>query len=864
MKFKYNPRILEQLGTELITSDEVAFTELLKNSYDARASKVRVHFLDSVSQLDESVLLTPLNPKIRSEVELVMGNQKLIIIEDNGSGMDKDRLDKGFFTVGSTLKEQMKKTAERAGSKEKITLGDKGLGRLSSQRLASTMIVETSDIKEKYIHFVEIKWSEFFNDLQREAPEKDFLKDNDISYTRLWFAGDVDFSNFIDDRRTKQPAFFEEETDDEIFLQEKLQSSVSFLYSPFDEAQEDFQIEFYWNNKKIRSAFHNDSINIAETIHSFKLSNKTNPTLNLQLTLRPWYVEMIHLRVLGKNLFTERRQSPEFYSSLLDKYKDRLDANLIKEYSLEKYLKEKDNTNLFNISNLESILPIEGKVFSFHREPFRFGLALNSAKVTGSIDKGLNMGSIREFLNYHNGIKLYRDKFRIANLGDKESDWLNLQQARTKGQQFFRFELGNVIGYVKINDFYQNYIKEISSRQELKQTPHASALKSFLQSIFNNDFYQLSTTAYYLVRDILDEEGLIPKNSPLELKKQVDESEALLKETLKSLDTFHKSFDEIRENIALDNPEKIKKVQKIIQSLDNQEATLSSSIDSSISTLKTAKNTLTLIEERQKESYNNYKLMANGLITEVMTHELHSILVNAKSGIDYHKYIEALKQYLLEVQRIDLYKDNLKPLGERMDFLHTRVNDLDNFYNFLEKTFIRQGTHDDFENENFAGLISGFQKRLDKRLRSLKTDLIYNNLEGYYWYVPKGTLTHVFYNLIDNSLHWIGERQKRSHYEQQYKISGRDFIKIEKIDPTTIHYYDSGTGVIEEMQYTLFHPFQTGKKNGRGMGLYIVKNLLESFGGHIELLPERNVYGNRYVFSLSTNPDEYEQIPDTD
>ena len=202
-------------------------------------------------------------------------------------------------------------------------------------------------------------------------------------------------------------------------------------------------------------------------------------------------------------------------------------------------------------------------------------------------------------------------------------------------------------------------------------------------------------------------------------------------------------------------------------------------------------------------------------------------------------------------------------MSERMDFLHTRIGELDQFYNFLEKTFIRQGTQDDFENENLGILLESFRVRMEQRLRSLKTDLFYTGSENHSWFVPKGTLTHVFYNLFDNSFYWIGERQKRSDYDRQYKSNERDYIKIEAIDSDTIHYYDSGTGIIEDLQDTLFHPFKSGKKNGRGMGLYIVKHLLESFGGNIVLLPETNNYGNRYIFSININSKEYEQISET-
>ena len=40
------------------------------------------------------------------------------------------------------------------------------------------------------------------------------------------------------------------------------------------------------------------------------------------------------------------------------------------------------------------------------------------------------------------------------------------------------------------------------------------------------------------------------------------------------------------------------------------------------------------------------------------------------------------------------------------------------------------------------------------------------------------------------------------------------------------------------------------------MGLYIVRKLLNSFGGEIELLDERNEYGNRYKFLLVSNTSE--------
>ena len=55
------------------------------------------------------------------------------------------------------------------------------------------------------------------------------------------------------------------------------------------------------------------------------------------------------------------------------------------------------------------------------------------------------------------------------------------------------------------------------------------------------------------------------------------------------------------------------------------------------------------------------------------------------------------------------------------------------------------------------------------------------------------------------------------------------------------------------MQDILFDALQSGKPNneGRGMGLYIVRQLMQSFGGSIYLLDELNAYGNRYKLVIT-------------
>ena len=85
-----------------------------------------------------------------------------------------------------------------------------------------------------------------------------------------------------------------------------------------------------------------------------------------------------------------------------------------------------------------------------------------------------------------------------------------------------------------------------------------------------------------------------------------------------------------------------------------------------------------------------------------------------------------------------------------------------------------------------------------------------------------------------------------------------DKIVVEYVSDEEIVIYDTGTGVMKSMEDVLFQPLESGKPNreGRGMGLYIVQQLMRSFSADIQLLDERNRYGNRYKFLLSLNVEE--------
>ena len=870
MKFTYNPRIIKQLGTELITSDSIALSELIKNAYDAKATKVDIRFLDSIDKLDQTTLMIPLPEVIEKEIREMDSN--FILIEDNGKGMDKVRLQKGFFEVGSNIKEDDKQNA----SDDEVILGNKGIGRLSAQRLSSTLFVETSSFNEKGIFessFVRIIWSDFVKDKEANAEEWELSLQEEKPYTRLWLVGDKENPIVLDKFIT-----ITIEQDKDLFgtpigekrkrlrIEEELLSTLNFLYSPFEIKDKPADLALSYNEEPVKVEFNKDNLTIAEATHSFNI--KDDKTLFLKLTIQPWFIQRIHYGQVGDKLFQDYKKEAGFYRTLQEKYKTRYSTSLNDEIPLEKYFEAqlKDEKNKLSeagfkeainksIELLKAISPIEGCIYSFKRERRMLDMAYQSALANNRISETTKIDDIKAFLEAYNGVKLYRNGFRVATLGNKSSDWLKLQQKRTTGQQFYRFELGNALGYVRINDPKQEYIFETSSREDITDKPHKKVLADLLYYIFNERFYHLTRNAVEITKDILNEEGLIPKSSKDEIQHESNNAKELLAAAEKNLKAFSEAFKVIRENKDLDTEDKVGTVKQLLGSVDQLAQALGGSLQNSAQALRTADIILLKAEEHRKrieiETYNNYKLMANGLITEVITHELHS-LIQDKDTQNYEDKVDQIKQYLFEHNNPELYKEKLYPVRKRLESISSKFTDIQQFYYFLEKTFVYSGKAADFEPQSLKEFLNSFVERNHVRLKKYNIQPDIENTDKNF-IIPKGAFMHIFYNLFDNSIYWIGQRQDKARYDKFFANEDEDKITVRIKDENTIQYFDSGTGVLEKYQYDLFLPMVSGKENGRGMGMYIVRKFLESFDAKIELLNDTNQYGNRYIFEITFN-----------
>lgn len=106
----------------------------------------------------------------------------------------------------------------------------------------------------------------------------------------------------------------------------------------------------------------------------------------------------------------------------------------------------------------------------------------------------------------------------------------------------------------------------------------------------------------------------------------------------------------------------------------------------------------------------------------------------------------------------------------------------------------------------------------------------------------QGKLTQVIDNLIINSEYWLRESLRLGTID-------RGIITVRFASPT-IRVSDNGPGIDPHVEPVLFQPFNTTRKNGRGLGLFIVKQLLESDNCSIAVSPTRNTMDRLYQFVI--------------
>src|SRR5665647_297078 len=213
LHFKISAALKDIIGRDLITDDFVAIFELVKNSYDAYASRVDIY------------------------IENLNSERSKIIIKDNGKGMNHDDLiNKWLFVAYSAKREGTEDNTFDYRDKisvQRAFAGAKGIGRFSCDRLGRILYLETTKLEDNPTTQVLItEWEKFEKDLQAEFIDISVLHE---TKSKSDFGLDHGTVLEINDLRSAW---------DRAKLL-KLKESLSKLINPNNQKEKEFSIHFH-------------------------------------------------------------------------------------------------------------------------------------------------------------------------------------------------------------------------------------------------------------------------------------------------------------------------------------------------------------------------------------------------------------------------------------------------------------------------------------------------------------------------------------------------------------------------------------------------------------------------------------------
>ena len=469
--FKVSARTILELGSELISSDIIAFYELIKNGFDAGTTNgVEIRFNvvlrrnafltlkakaqkggDSLDDLKKSARMAltancpkPLYDKALKILERAKPSTEFgetlaelyalnsIVITDSGSGMSIKELSQNFLVLGTPSRKRDVDSALRRGSTKTPYLGEKGIGRLSAMRLGNRLRVETARKSDPKLNLLEINWSDFA-DLDAMLEDIDVVpKEGAVKPTVDWSGTNIVISDLAEDWTEER-------------IKEMASGDFARLTDPFLDQKQRPRIVLYWNDERLPISWMEQ-----------KLLNHAHARLSGSYEIvdgSPRLTCTLEAINLG---FDHPRETESVVLSAPD-----LEAAVI------------GTSQNVHDSALLGVGPFEFEAHWFNRRRL------------ASIDGIGEMKTVRELQQKWSGILLFRDSFRVFPYGEDEDDWLGLDR-KALGRGGYALNKTQFVGRVMVSRTKNPELVDQTNREGLRETPEQQVLVRVLHFVIND------------------------------------------------------------------------------------------------------------------------------------------------------------------------------------------------------------------------------------------------------------------------------------------------------------------------------------------------------------------------------------------
>lgn len=708
-KFKIDARTLLAIGRDSIKDHTTAVVELVKNAYDADAGRVEIDF------------------RIAG-----YANLGLLRIADNGEGMSEKDIEQNWLRIGYSEKRNKPTTKD----KKRRKTGEKGIGRLSADRLGAQLHLRSKKKGSKASGLM-VDWTKFdadardLSDIEIEespdpTPEIPLLSDKPApTGTELLI------SNL---RQTW--------TVDDIV---RLRSELSLLISPYSEQAKDFQIE---------------------------LTTDVDPSQNGEI-------------------------SSNFVSNAEIDIDARLSLSGDLAYTLTYH--SGPNRTVKKKKGIVSWTQIEvGK--SKGKKPrcgaARVRLSFFPQKADLLEGSDLRLSDLKKFLQNSGGVRIYRDMVRVKPYGDPDSengDWLGLAKRRIsnpvgRASKLFKIAPNQLVGAIFISRDTNAMLVDSSSREGLIEDDAFKELRAVALTALS-----LVEAKYHETSSISDTDST---TKAAKAKRQITSLRADLSNLRSELREFKDTPSSGHGRTAVP----LEALEEVLEKIENAERE---------------------IDEIASQNTVLRGLATVGIASAVFGHETESASDAACMQLVLAR--ELLKQKPPEVTdagaAIGKGEEALERVAAWGRFALGRVKRDKRQRKITNIKTLVGGVLDELKNPLKENSIS-----LELKLADVSAKTIAMDVEA------------ILVNLITNAYHAVGQVRAKRRICVQLAAKTVDRRSGFQLDVE-----DSGPGIPKELESAIWQPLYSTKKDaagrqvGTGLGLTIVKSIVEELRGTIEV-----------------------------
>jgi len=815
--FDISAAVVRQLGDELVSDEVTAIVELVKNAYDADATYAHV-----------VVNTTDPPPGEESKFPKAGG---YVTIDDDGMGMNRADIERGWLMISLSGKRTMK-AAGQTTPRGRTPLGDKGLGRLSTQKLGQNLELYTrkdGDVDTLHVAFA---WEAFTEDKSlSEVPVsiQPTTKTARSKGTQLVISG------------LRNPEVWRGRA------VEKLIADLSQVISPFAEARpflvtlriEGRPIDLGQVSAKVRGAA------VGKFVIDF-----VDGTMDLTGKFR-----LVKLR---------GNQDVDSYEQLLARDNGRAFFNYLKGRKAPVDFKLSDDPNYFVEFHYRVPLsalggaerapsddpgapPVVANPGPFHAEIDEF--LLRGDEVGAKLGGLANRNEVREIVQLHAGIKVFRDGFAIKPYGLNGEDWLRLSAQQTSASSYYGLRPQNVIGFVSISESANGHLKDKTDREGFVSNPYSQNFRRLMIQAVDvvGSFYEWTRRNFNSYKA-----GLPERSKPFEGGRAAIADAESVARRLASYSKAAKSLDAkttaARRKIAAVTA-RIQQAPVLSSAAERELAGLLTEAQQALEASQALFSDLTGYAAEAKDlaeivavlsprldvladQLQDFSELAGlGLLAEALSHEVQNqtdrLMQKASAAVT-----RAKKSTPPNVDLLVLGQD----VTSAASALRRQIGHLSPSLRYQRdkvETFPMSKLIEDIR-EHFADRWA--ESDIHSEIASGSVDFAVRT--------NRGRLTQVVDNIVLNAEYWLEEaRSREADFEPKLTIAYAS---------PRLRIWDNAGGVDPAVEDALFEPFISlkPKDRGRGLGLFISAQILESMGCAISLLGERNEHDRRYIFEL--------------